>query len=93
MNVRKITPEEVPFMRFTHTEVLNDLNERVERNWKLHKAVALSNVDHLDIGLVVQLDSGEVIETYTSLVDYADDYIEKKGGYFIPLHAVLEIDA
>lgn len=93
MNVRKITPEEVPFMHFTNNEVLHDFNDRIERNWKLHKAVALSNIDHLDIGLVAKLDSGEVVETYTSLVDYADDYIEIKGGYFIPLHAVLEIEA
>lgn len=93
MNVRKVNPEEVPFMHFAHDEVLNTRNERESRKWKLNKAVALSNVEHLDIGLVLQLDSGEIIETFTPVVDYADDFIEIKGGYFIPLRAIVDIEA
>ncbi|HEY3404130.1 MAG TPA: hypothetical protein VGK59_12125 [Ohtaekwangia sp.] len=93
MNVRKINPEEIVSVHFPHADVLHNNQEKDERDVKLHKAVALSNIEHQDIGIVLQLDTGEIIETYSPLVDYADDFVIIKGGYFIPVWAIVDVEA
>jgi len=93
MNVRKINPEEIPLIHFSHEDVLRNREEKEERDHKLHKAVTLSNVEHEDVGIVLQLDTGEVIETYSILVDYADNFLVLKGGYFIPVWAIVDVEA
>ena len=93
MNVRKINPEEIVSVHFSHTDVLPNRAEKEARDIKLHKAVALSNLEHQDVGIILQLDTGEVIETYSTLVDYADDFVVIKGGYFIPVWAIVDVEA
>ena len=93
MNVRKINPEEIASVHFPHSDVLQNHAEKEERNIKLHNAVVLSNLEHQDVGIVLQLDTGEVIETYSTLVDYADDFVVIKGGYFIPVWAIVDVEA
>ena len=93
MDVRIINPEEVVSLHFPHADVLKNREQKDERDYKLHKAVALSNIEHQDIGIVLQLDTGEVIETYSLLVDYADDFLVIKGGYFIPVWAIVDVEA
>jgi hypothetical protein len=93
MNVRKINPEEIISVHFPRADVLQTNQLKNERDLKLHKAVALSNLEHQDVGIVLQLDTGEVIETYSTLVDYADDFVVLKGGYFIPVWAIVDVEA
>ncbi len=93
MNVRKINPEEIVSMHFSHTEVLQNRAEKDDRDIKLHKAVMLCNREHEDVGIVLQLDTGEIIETYSTLVDYADDFVVIKGGYYIPVWAIVDVEA
>ncbi|HEY9046598.1 MAG TPA: hypothetical protein VIN08_11910 [Ohtaekwangia sp.] len=93
MNVRKITPEEISLVHFTHQDVLGDEEQKILRAHKLVKAVMLSNMEHLDVGLILKLDTGEVIETFSNLVDFADNYVEVKGGSLIPVWAIVDVEA
>jgi hypothetical protein len=52
----------------------------------------ISNCDHVPISLYLQLPSGEMLETESDVVDYADDVVLLKGGYFIPVNAILDVD-
>lgn len=92
MNVRKITPEDVKAVHFTRSEVLRAEEERRARIEKLLKAVVLSNCEHQDVGIVIKLASGEVIETFCDLVDFADDFVMIKGGAIIPLKAIVDVE-
>jgi hypothetical protein len=93
MNVRKISPEEIPMVHFTHQDVLRDEEQKVLRAHKLVKAVMISNLEHQDVGLIMQLEDGEVIETFSNLIDFADNYVEVKGGSFIPVWAIVDVEA
>jgi hypothetical protein len=93
MNVRKITPEEIPLVHFAHEDVLNSDEQKSQRAWKLNKAVMLTNVEHQDIGLIMQLADGEVIETYSNLVEFADNFVQVRGGWLIPVWAIVDVEA
>lgn len=80
-------------IHFAHYDVLGTIEDQHVRNAKLRKAMLISNLEHQDIGIVFQLESGEVIETYSTVIDYADDFIELKGGYTIPVWAIVDVEA
>jgi hypothetical protein len=91
-NIRKISPHEIQMLYFPVSDVLNNAEDKSQRVNKLLKAVILSNCEHCDVGIVIQLLSGEVIETFSDLVDYADDFVIIKGGFVIPVKAILDIE-
>ncbi|SKC73513.1 hypothetical protein [Ohtaekwangia koreensis] len=93
MDVRKINPEEIPMVHFTHQDVLSDEEQKILRAHKLVKAVMISSLEHQDIGLIMKLEDGEVIETFSNLIDFADNYVEVKGGSLIPVWAIVDIEA
>jgi hypothetical protein len=84
--------EEIKAAHFASREVLMDEDERKERFRKLIKAVIISHVEHEDVGIVIKLDTGEMIETYCNLIDFADDYVMLKGGTVIPLTSIVDIE-
>jgi len=92
MNVRKIEPEEMKVAHFTKKDVLRDEEERRDRIRKLIKAVVLSHSEHQDVGIVIKFESGEVIETYCDLIDFADDYVMIKGGTIVPLISIVDVE-
>lgn len=92
MNVRKIEVDEMKVAHFTKREVLEDEGARSERIHKLLRAVALSHIEHNDVGIVIKLDNDEVIETYCDLIDFAGEYVMIKGGTIIPLRSIVEVE-
>lgn len=80
-------------IHFAHHEVLDKLEERQIRNAKLRKAMLISNLEHLDIGIIFQGDNGEVMETFSTVVEYADDFVEVEGGHIIPVMAIMDVEA
>jgi len=92
MNARKIAFDDVKVFHFTKNDVLGNDEERQERIRKLVKAVVLCHTEHQDIGIVFKLESGEVIETFCDLIDFADDFVVIKGGTAIPLISIVDIE-
>ncbi|HEX5169969.1 MAG TPA: hypothetical protein VFW11_12410 [Cyclobacteriaceae bacterium] len=92
MNVRKIELNEMKVAHFSKRDVLEDEGARMERIHKLLKAVVLSHLEHQDVGIVIKLESDELIETYCNLIDFAGDYVMIKGGTIIPLISIAEIE-
>lgn len=92
MNYRKINPDSIPFLHFAKSDVLPSPEDKRERQHQLASATALTMLDHEEIGLVVKLDDGENVEVVSSLIDLEGDYVELKGGYTIPLRAILKVE-
>ncbi len=92
MNVRKIEPEGMKAEHFTKHDVLRDEEARRDRIRKLIKAVVISHNEHEEVGIVIKLESGEVIETYSNLIDFADDYAMITGGTVIPLISIVDVE-
>ena len=52
----------------------------------------ISNCEHVPISLYMQLPNGEKLETESDLIDYADDFVILRGGFYIPVRAILDVD-
>lgn len=79
-------------LHFTQTEVLTDEADRAERDHALRSAMALSNSEHEEIGLIAELASGERVEIISTMIDYEFDLVEVKGGFAIPLCAIVRVE-
>ena len=91
MNNRKITVEELRNQHFPTRDVLSSFEERYDREHKLRSAMALTNGEHESVWVIIQLASGELVETNSNMIDLEDDYVELHGGVGIPLNAVYDV--
>jgi hypothetical protein len=91
-NAKFINPWDINMFHFGHQDVLNNSDEKEARRHKLERAMIISNCEHVPISLYLRLPNGDTIETESDVVDYADDVVLLKGGYFIPVCAILDVD-
>lgn len=91
MKARRISIDELRGQQFAAEDVLLTFEERFEREHKLKTAMALTNADHEEISLFVKLADGEIVEVVSDLIDLEEDFVEVRGGFGIPLRAVVEV--
>jgi hypothetical protein len=91
-NTRFINPSEITTYHFGPQDVLTNNDDKEARKHKLERAIILSNCEHVPISLYLQLPNGEKLETESDVVDYADDIVVLKGGYYLPVSAILDVD-
>ena len=91
-NARLINPSDIRTFYFGSQDVLTNNDEKEERKHKLERAMIISNSDHVPISLYMRLPSGETLETESDVIDYADDIVVLKGGYYIPVWAIVDVD-
>ncbi len=92
MTNRKISLVTAGHLQFAQEEVLKEAEDRAERDHALRSAMAQSNNDHDEIGLIVRLADGETVEVFSSLIDYESDLVEVKGGYAIPVRPIVRVE-
>ncbi|MEO7989331.1 MAG: hypothetical protein ABI663_07305 [Chryseolinea sp.] len=90
---RMINPSDIHLFHFGMQDVLNSMEEKEMRRWKLRRAMILSNSEHTLINIYLKLPNGEMLETQTDLVNYADDFVTIKGGINIPTWIISDVDA
>ncbi len=88
-----INPSDINLFHFGMQDVLNSTEEKELRKWKLKRAMILSNSEHTLINIYLKLPSGELLETQSDTVNYADDFVTIKGGINIPTWAITDVDA
>lgn len=91
-NAKFVNPSDINMFHFGTQDVLSNNDEKEARKHKLERAMIISNSDHVPISLYIRLPNGETLETESDVVDYADDVVLLKGGYFIPVCAILDVD-
>lgn len=91
-NTKFISPSDIKMFHFGPQDVLTDMDEREARKHKLERAMIISNCEHVPISLYMRLPSGETLETESDVVDYADDVVLLKGGHYIPVWAIVDVD-
>ena len=88
---RKVQSTGIVGFRYVKTEVLDNEQERFNRKLDLESAMAVTNTEHEEIGIMVKLESGEEVEILSSLIDVEEEFIEVKGGHLIPIAAILRV--
>jgi hypothetical protein len=91
MNAKKVNQDEIQLLQFAREDVLITFDDRFERMHKLRTAMSLTNTEHEAISLFVQLQNGDIIEITSDLIDFEDDFVEIRGGYGIPLKAIIDV--
>lgn len=91
MNARNLSLDEIRLQKFPQEDVLSTFEERFEREQRLKSAMALTNADHEPISLFVKLADGEVVEVKSNLIDFEDEFVEVRGGFGIPLRAIVDV--
>jgi len=86
-----MTPAELSHQHFAHDDVLELASDRAARKQRLELAIAETAHDHEEIGFMVQLADGRVVEVYSDFIELADDFVELKGGCMIPVKAIEKI--
>lgn len=89
---RVINPSDIRMYYFGSHDVLTSNDEKEARKHKLERAMILSNCEHISISLYLKLPNGETLETESDVVDFADDVVVLKGGYYLPVWAILDVD-
>ena len=91
-DARIISPSDIRLYYFGSKDVLSQPNERESRSRKLKQAMVLSNYEHQPISIYIQLPTGETLETQSDHVDFAGDFVIVRGGYAIPVSAIIDVD-
>ncbi|HEX5111424.1 MAG TPA: hypothetical protein VFV79_01145 [Saprospiraceae bacterium] len=92
-NSRIISPSDVRLYYFSSKDVLLSNDEKENRRKKLQRAVAMTHNVRVPISIYLKLPSGETLETHSDSFAFADDFVIIKGGFVIPLGAILDVDA
>ena len=92
MNYRRVEADILPRLIFTKIDALDKIDEKREREHQLFSAMALTSTEHEEVGLIVMLMNGEKIEVMSSHIEYGGEHVELKGGYMIPLKAIVKVE-
>jgi hypothetical protein len=91
MTIRKISPVDLRQVKYPAEDVLSTFAERHDREIKLRSAMAYTNKEHDPVWIIVKLDSGELVEIDSTLIDLEDDYVELHGGFALPITAIYDV--
>ncbi len=88
----QMTTQELSNQHFGKEDVLRSQEDKVARKKRLELAIAESSqeVDE-EIGLLVQLADGTIVEVYSKFVEMAGDFVQLFGGCLIPLRAIEKV--
>lgn len=90
-HARVINPSDVRLYYFGSKDVLQTEDERKHRKRKLEQALALTHTQHQQVSFLIQLPTGEILETQSGLLDYADGFVVIRGGYVVPVRAIVDV--
>ena len=89
---RTIELSAVSSVRFWATEVLTELGQRLNREHDLKSAMAVTNTEREEVGLIVKLESGESVEILSDMIEFESDFVEIRGGHIIPIRAIERVE-
>jgi len=90
-NTRVINPSDVRLYYFGSKDVLKTEDERKHRKRKLERALALTHAAQQQVSFLIQLPTGEILQTQSGLLDYTDGFVVIRGGYVVPVGAIVDI--
>jgi OOP family OmpA-OmpF porin len=87
-----MTPEEISKQHFPAEDVLKSEEERISRKNDLDAATIETYQDHDDIGIIVRLATGKRAEVLSNYIEMAENFVELRGGFNIPLRAIEKVE-
>lgn len=85
-----IEKETIPSLNFRDASI--EVNQSKTLRFDLERATSLGNLHHVKVGIVFQDDNG-IKRVNTTIWATGSKYISLKGGLWIPISRIVEIDA
>lgn len=79
-------------MRFYPSEVLT---EKTQRQWRLHdlqRALILGNIEHCHANIIFKTSEGSLQQVQATIWSVSEEYVLLKGGAFIPVRAIVDLE-
>ncbi|MBX7127164.1 MAG: hypothetical protein K1X47_15825 [Cyclobacteriaceae bacterium] len=92
MSTRSIDLQELRQAHFPPHDVLTDPADRFQREHDLRSAMAVTNTEREEVGLIIRIASGDEVEYLSDMIELEGDFVEVRGGYAIPVKAILRVE-
>jgi hypothetical protein len=92
---RQLVPmsvDELGDKHFYTKDVLLDDKKRIERKHLLESAARETQQDHDEIGLWIRLQDGRTVEVFSNFIAVANEFVELRGGYTVPVTAIEKVE-
>lgn len=87
-----IPKEELHTVQFCKHEVLRDQADRQWRLYNLQRALILGNTEHNHANITFETEEGERKKVQATIWCVSEKYVMLKGGKFIPINAIIEVE-
>lgn len=91
MNYRQVSAKDVKNLQLA-TSVLHNAKEIFQRKHDLIAAMAFTNTEHDDVGLILQLSDGEKVELLTNFLEYEEPFVELREGVALPVDCIVSVE-
>ena len=91
-NVTEIQKEHLAMVNFQKADVLLDGISRQKRLYNLNRALSLGNLFHSKVKIIFMTSAGTLQQVDTTVWSMSEDFILLKGGNFIPVKAIVELE-
>ncbi|HNO32589.1 MAG TPA: hypothetical protein PKI78_12440 [Anaerolineales bacterium] len=54
--------------------------------------MAVTNTEREEVGLIIRIASGDEVEYLSDMIELEGDFVEVRGGYAIPVKAILRVE-
>lgn len=87
-----IEKEQISQLNFGKKEVLNNPEERKKRLADLYRSQTLGNLLQTKVKIIFETADEQVYQVNTTVWAVGSDFISLKGGVYIPINAILEVN-
>lgn len=87
-----IDKEELVKVKFSPSEVLEDVTKKSERKKKLQRALKLGNNYKTHVRLTLKSKFHKVFQTEATVWAVTEKYVTLKGGINVPINSIVSVD-
>ncbi|MFL0682594.1 MAG: hypothetical protein ACJLTB_05070 [Algoriphagus aquaeductus] len=87
-----IEKEQISQLNFGKKEVLNIPEDRKKRLADLYRSQTLGNLLQTKVKIIFETADEQVYQVNTTVWAVGSDFISLKGGVYIPINAILEVN-
>ncbi|MBC6368279.1 hypothetical protein [Algoriphagus sp. AK58] len=89
--ITQIEKEQIPLLSFGKKDVLTNPDDRKNRLADLYRSQTLGNLLQTKVKLTFETSDEQVYQVYTTVWAVGTEFISLKGGAYIPINAILEV--
>jgi hypothetical protein len=90
--ITQVEKENISKLAFGKREVLTNPEDQKARMVDLNRAQTLGNLLQTKVKLLFEAADGQAYQVETTVWAVGQEFISLKGGIYIPIHAILQVD-